>query len=790
MFERLGSVIYRGRWLVLAAGVLFMALSGIFGIGVFGQLKAGGYDNPSAESTSVENLLKSQLGADDRILIVLFTSKDGSKVESASYKAAVDNTLSKLNGQPNVGKISTFYSTGAPVFVSNDHTSTYAAVGLEGDDDVQLQNMARLRPLLTSDTLQVQLGGYPPISEEINALVQHDLARAETLSFPIVFVLLVIIFGSLLAAALPLFIGGFAILGAFLLLQITTNFADVSVYAVNIVTMLGLGLAIDYSLFIVSRFREELVRRDGDVHVALTRTMQTAGRTVIFSGLTVMISLLSLVIFPQMFLKSLGWGGAAAVMIAMIGAVTVLPAILAVMGHRVNSLSVRSLFRRGANKSSVGTAATGESGFWYNVSNFVMRHPILILIAGVVPLLIVGLPFFSINISVPDHRVLPIGSEGRQVGDALMNNFSSNETQPIQLVVHSTNPALDKSSLDALFDYTRRIETVPGVTKVESLVTLDPQLDAAGKAGYEAFYSSIGNATSPMAALAAQAAGHYSNGEYSLVNVLYEGAPLGAEAQALVKTLRGLPPPQGLSAQVGGQSAQLVDFLSSLETGIPYALGLIVVVMFVLLFLMLGSLIVPLKAVVLNVLSLSASFGAIVWIFQDGNLSNILGFTPTGSIDGTMPVLIFAIAFGLSMDYEVFLLSRIKESYDRTGDTVKAVATGVQRTGGIITSAAVLLVVVIGTFSLGQVLLIKLVGTGLALAIFVDATIVRLLLVPATMRLLGKYNWWAPRPLVALYKKMGLGETDSEEPQEITAAMPEAAATNRETVEAGAKQSV
>jgi trehalose monomycolate/heme transporter len=371
-----------------------------------------------------------------------------------------------------------------------------------------------------------------------------------------------------------------------------------------------------------------------------------------------------------------------------------------------------------------------------------------------------------------------------------MNNFSSNETQPIQLVVHSASPALDKASLDALFDYTRQIETVPGVTKVESLVTLDPQLDAAGKAGYDAFYSSIGNATSPMAGLAAQAAGHYSNGEYSLVNVLYDGAPLGAQAQALVKTLRGLPPPQGLSAQVGGQSAQLVDFLSSLEMGIPFALGLIVIVMFVLLFLMLGSLIVPLKAVVLNVLSLSASFGAIVWIFQDGNLSNILGFTPTGSIDGTMPVLIFAIAFGLSMDYEVFLLSRIKESYDRTGDTVKAVATGVQRTGGIITSAAVLLVVVIGTFSLGQVLLIKLVGTGLALAIFVDATIVRLLLVPATMRLLGKYNWWAPRPLVALYKKLGLGETESEEPQEVTTTMPEAAATIRENVEAGAKQSV
>ena len=292
---------------------------------------------------------------------MLFNSRDGSTVDSAPYKAAVEQTLSKINGVPNVGTISTFYSTGADVFVSKDHTGTYAVVGLEGDDDVQLDNMTTCCGLCSQVTLwKCDLGGYPAISEEINAMVQHDLAQAETLSFPIVFILLVIIFGSLLAAALPLFIGGFAILGAFLILLITTNFADVSVYAINIVTMLGLGLAIDYSLFIVSRFREELVRRDGDVRASLVRTMQTAGRTVIFSGLTVMISLLSLVVFPQMFLKSLGWGGAAAVMIAMIGAVTVLPAILAVMGHRVNSLSVRSLFRRGPKRKAAASLSAEQ----------------------------------------------------------------------------------------------------------------------------------------------------------------------------------------------------------------------------------------------------------------------------------------------------------------------------------------------------------------------------------------------------------------------------------------------
>lgn len=786
MFAKLGAAIYKSRWVVLVIGLAFMAASGIFGLGVFGQLKAGGYDNPTAESTRVGDLLKSQLGADDRVLIALFNSKDGSKVESDQYKAAVESTLSKIKGQPNVGKITTFYSTGASAFVSTDHTATYAVIGLAGDDDVQLANLKTLRPLLTSDTLQVRLGGYPAISEEINTMVQHDLSQAESLSFPIVFLLLVIIFGSLLAAALPLFIGGFAILGAFLILLATTHFADVSVYAINIVTMLGLGLAIDYSLFMVSRFREELVKRDGNVQAALIRTMQTAGRTVLFSGCTVMISLLSLIVFPQMFLKSLGWGGAAAVFIAMIGAITVLPAILALMGPRVNSLSVWSLFKRG-NKNAAPVAPRTDTGFWYNVSHFVMRHPVLVLTVGVVALLVAGLPFLSVNISVPDYRVLPLSSEGRQVGDVLSADFSSNETQPIQALVQSAAPATDNASLAALFDYTTQLKKIPGVTGVESLVTLDQQLDAGGVAAYQAFYAAIGSATNPQAAAATQAAAQFSKGNYSVVNVLYNGQTLGNTAQDLVKTIRGMTPPAGLTTQVGGQSAQLVDFLSSLASGIPVALILIVVVMFVLLFLMLGSLIVPLKAVVLNVLSLSASFGAIVWIFQDGNLSNVLGFTSTGTIDGTMPVLIFAIAFGLSMDYEVFLLSRIKENYDRTGDTVQSVALGVQRTGGIITSAALLLVVVIGAFALGQVLLIKLVGTGLALAIFVDATIVRLLLVPATMRLLGKYNWWAPRPLAALYTRLGLGETDTEEldPAEQSAAKPVTPA-NREKIEAGA----
>lgn len=770
MFAKLGSLIYKRRWVVLLLGLLFMAASGLLGAEVFGNLKGGGYTNPGAESTQVADSIKQQLGGDSSSLIVLFTSQNGWKVDDPAYKVAVQDTLSRLDGQPDVGKITTYYGTGAAALVSNDRLSTYALVGLNGSPDSQLKMMDNLRALLTSDKLQVRLGGEAAVSQDITKIVQKDLENAELFSFPVTFVLLIIIFGSLLAASLPLFIGGFAILGAILILRVTANYADVSTFAVNIVTMLGLGLAIDYSLFVVSRFREELARSEGDVGTALARTMQTAGRTVIFSGFTVMISLLSLLLFPQMFLKSMGWGGASAVLVAMLAAVTVLPAALALLGPRINSLSVRSLLPHRFRPAKYKPSESPQRGFWYRISTFVMRHPVVVLVVAIVPLLIAGLPFLSINLSIPDQRALPESAQGRQVGDALMNDFPANETQPIQIAVKSDKPALDPATIGALYAYTRQLRQVQGVQRIESLVTLDPRLDAGGVAAYQAFYGAMNNPQNPQAATAQKAAQQYSNGNFTLVNVLYSSDPLSSQSQTLVKAIRAMQPPQGLSVQVGGRTAELIDFLSSLEASVPVALGLIVGVMFVLLFLMLGSLVVPLKAVALNILSLSASFGALVWIFQDGNLAGLLNFTPIGSIDGTMPVLIFAIAFGLSMDYEVFLLSRIKENYDRTGDTTQSVALGIQKTGSIITSAALLLVVVIGAFAMGQVLFMKQVAVGLGLAILVDATLVRTLLVPATMRLLGNVNWWAPSPLAALYRKLGFAETEREPSAHVPAA--------------------
>jgi len=766
MFAALSKFVYRRRWSVLAAGLVFMILSGVFGTTVFGNLKSGGFNDPAVESSKVLDAMHDKLGRDDTTLIILFNAKDGSQIDSPAFKQGVEATLAKLQGRSEIGTITTFYNSGAAPLVSNDKKSTYAVVGLNGDDTAITKYMKDLRPLLTENSpapnLQVRLGGNPAANQEINTQVSEDIEKAEILTFPILTVLLILIFGSLIAAALPLAIGGMAILGAFLILRVLTNFTDISVFASSVVSILGLGLAIDYSLFIVSRFREELKRFDGNVQSALTKTMQTAGRTVLFSGLTVSISLLSLLVFPQMFLRSMGLGGTAAVVVAMVASLTVLPAILALLGERVNSLNVLNLIRRNRPQTVVSTVE--KHGFWYNLSNLVMRRPVIVLIVVLIPLVVVGTPFFHVNMSIPDARALPEGKESRTVSEILTNQFPRNETTPIELVIRTDGNALDGKNIGTLYDYTRQVAAISGVRRVDSLVNINPQLD---KNAYQGFYSEAGRAQNPQAT---QVAAQFAKDNYTLVSVMYDSDPLSNTSQDIVRKIRALTPPAGMSVQVGGFTAQLIDFLGSLERSVPIAFALIVVVIFVLLFLMLGSLVIPLKAVILNIISLSVSFGALVWIFQDGNLSGFFNFTSLGSIDGTQPVLIFAIAFGLSMDYEVFLLSRIKEQYDRTGDTTTAVALGVQKTGSIITSAALLLFIVIGAFATAEVVFIKQIGVGLGLAVLVDSTIVRMFLVPATMRLLGRYNWWAPAPLKAIYNRLGLSESESEEndPTEAT----------------------
>ncbi len=713
MLDALARVTYRRRRLVLLLAAAFIVFAGVWGTGAFGALSSGGFEDPASESFRADEALAADLGRPGADVVVIYRS-DALTVDDPAYAEAVQNTLDALPTD-DVASTTSYFSTGAAQFVSSDRRSTYVVLQLTGaDEDARTEQLPAVEAALDVPGLDEQIGGPAAINRDINEQVGEDIARAEMLSLPIVFVLLVIIFGGLVAASMPLVIGGVAILGAFTVIRLMTLVTDVSVFAINIVIFLGLGLAIDYGLFIVSRFREEL-RAGREVPEALRRTLRTAGRTVAVSGVIVAIALSGLTLFPQNFLRSMGLGGIAAVLVAMTAALTVLPALLAVVGHRIDSLSVRPLLRRLApRRQSEGPGA------WYRIAHSVMRRPVLYVVALVALLLILGTPFLRASFGGIDARVLPAGTESRVVSEQLETDFGA-VADPALTVALAFDGPVDEG---ALASYVDAVGQLAGVDAVE----------VTGAAG-----STAG------------------------VAVYLGGDVLSEASREVVDEVRALSSPAGAEVLVGGQTAALVDLLGSIGDTLPWMALIVGLATFVLLFLAFGSVVLPLKAIVMNILSLGATFGALVLIFQDGNLSGLLGFTSTGTIEATQPILILAIAFGLSMDYEVFLLSRVREQYDLTGDNTEAVATGLQRTGGVITSAALLLVVVIGAFGTSGITFIKLIGVATVIAIVVDATIVRALLVPATMRLLGRANWWLPGPLARIYARVGIHEDEAAE---------------------------
>lgn len=713
MFESLGRLTHRLRWPIIVLAVLFVAGGAIWGSRVVSDLQPGGFEDPGSQSAHAENALDDEIGGGGADVIVLYSSSKHT-VHDRAFRASVRDTVRALPSDL-VESAGTYWTTKSPAMVSDDGHSTYVALRLTSEDDGrQLDQLAKLRPDLDAPGLAEKVGGPVAVNAQISDQVSEDLERAEMLSFPVVFVLLVIVFGGLVAAAMPLAIGGLAILGAFTALRVISFGTDVSVYALNIVTLLGLGLAIDYGLFVVSRFREELGRGQ-DVPTALAATMRTAGRTVAVSGTTVAVALVGLTFFPQMFLRSMGYGGVAAVAVAAGSALVVLPALLAVLGHKVDALSVRPLLARLTPRRPAHA-----SGGWARLAHSVMRRPVAFAVPVVAVLLVLGTPFLHIAWGGVDERALPEGANSRVVAHTIDHDFPAQQTAPVQAAVRLSGPAAEPAQQRHLAAYVDRLEGLHGVT-------------GARVTGAE--------------------------GDLARVSVSYDGEPTSQAARDVVDRVRDAAPPSGAHVLVGGESADLVDLLDGIADALPWAALLVVAASFVLLFLAFGSVVLPLKAVLMNVLSLGATFGALVWIFQDGNLSGLLQFTPTGDIEATQPVLVLAVVFGLSMDYEVFLLSRIREQYDLTGDNTQAVAGGLQRTGRIITSAALLLVVVIAAFSTSQVTFIKLIGVGMVVAVVVDATLVRVLLVPATMRLLGRANWWAPGPLRRLYARYGIKES-------------------------------
>jgi trehalose monomycolate/heme transporter len=724
MFEAWGRVLSRRRRLTLAITLLFVVFAGVWGTGVFGKLSSGdNFTPPASESQHEANVADQVFGRNDADVVVLYRSA-AMTVSDPAYRQAVTTALSSLP-RADVAQVTTYWSSGSPSLVSTDRHSTYAVLQLTGADDAARHTTYNaikndLDPAgLAAQGVTARVGGTVPFEVAVNSEVSADIAKAEGFSMPVLLILLLIIFGSLAAASLPVAIGGIAILGSFTVLRLITMATTVSIYSLNITTILGLGLGIDYGLFMVTRFREEL-HRQPTVEQAVARTVATAGRTVAVSGVTVAAALTSLMLFPEDFLRSMGYGGVATVAVDVLAALIVLPAVLAVLGHRVNALRIRRSVQRPPRDES--------SGAWYRLARSVMRRPLVYITVITIALLTLGAPFLRISWGGTDATTLPAASTVRQVSEALDSQFPVNSTAPIEALITGAGAS---AGSPALASYLHRIDVIPGVTTAQ--VTGVKDLGGPG--------------------------GDVPPGEkITRVDIGYTPATVSSAARGIVTQIRALSPPAGTTVLVGGTTAGLVDELASLGSTLPWMALLVCLSTFVLLFLAFGSVILPLKAIVMNALSLGATFGVVVWIFQWGHLSGLLRFTPTGSIDPTMPILMLAIIFGLSMDYEVFLLSRIRERYDQTGDNTAAVAAGLQRTGGLITSLALLLIIVIGAFSASGITFIKLMGVGMIVALLVDATVVRVLLVPATMRLLGRANWWAPRPLRRLYARYGIKE--------------------------------
>jgi len=710
MFTALADLAQRRPRRIAVIAAAFFVLAGALGGSVAERLDPYGADDPATESVQARERLERAGGLQpDPGVIALVDA--GGPVRSAAARRRVGDVAAELRRDPAVARVVTFYDSRDPAMVSRDGRSTYVVANFRPLSDKQIEQAAERLEEHLAGRRGVTLGGSGIAFVQVNETVASDLARAELLAFPILFVLSLLFFRSLVAALLPLMVGALAIVSTFLALRAASELGSISVFALNLTTGLGLGLAIDYSLFIVSRYREEIAR-SGPGTQAMRRTLATAGRTVLFSSLTVAAALASLLVFPQRFLYSMGLGGMIVALIAAAVALVVLPAVLSLLGHRVNALSPAWL-QRAAERDS----QPASSGSWYRLSRFVMRRPGRTAVASAALLIALGLPFLGIKFTSTDASVLPADTSGRQVHEALNRDFPPGRSAPIHVAVDNAGrtPVAARAANVRL---AQELRALPGARAVTP-----PQ--------------PLGRDT-------------------ALIDVISSGGPFGDASQELVRRIRALP--DTARAAVAGPTAEFVDTKSSLASHLPLAGAIIAVTTILVLFLMTGSVVLPIKALVMNVLTLSAAFGLLVLIFQDGRLEGLLGFTSDGGIEATMPVLLFAVAFGLSTDYGVFLLSRIKEARDNGAPDSEAVAIGLERTGRIVTAAALLFCVAIGAFATSQIIFIKENGVGTALAVLIDATIVRALLVPALMELLGRRNWWAPRPLRALHARFGLQE--------------------------------
>ncbi|MFE9044163.1 MMPL family transporter [Streptomyces sp. NPDC007818] len=711
--------------LTLLVALVLTALAVLAGGGVADRMGSGGWEDPAAESSYATKALEREFpGSQPNLLLLVDAGKAG--VDDPAVAAEARRLTERLAAEPGVEGVGSYWAGGSPALRSEDGTQAVVAARIAGEEKAAGELLDRIAPEYrgTHGPVEVTLGGGLAVRHEMQQIIQEDLLRAELIALPLTLVLLVMVFGSAVAALLPLGVGIVAILGTNAVLRGITEFTDVSVFAQNLTTALGLGLAIDYALFVVRRYREELAT-GADPATAVRTTLRTAGRTVLFSALTVAVSLAAMLVFPQYFLRSFAYAGIAVVLLAATAALTLLPAALVLLGHRVDALDLRRLLRRRRAPAKGAPAGTG----WSRTAGLVMRRAPVFAVLTTAGLVLLGLPFLGVKFGTADDRQLPPTATSRIVQEELRAGFPGDPGGSIAVLAEG--PATPAE----LAAYRERVAALDGVVRVDGPVVTGTGADT------RAYYS-----------------------------VVPEGPAVGDGAQRAVGELRAADAP--FTTSVTGQAAVLVDSKDAIAERLPWAAGIIVLVTLLLVFLLTGSVIVPVQAVLLNALSLTAMFGAVVWVFQDGNLSGLLGFTATGDIETTLPVLMFCVAFGLSMDYGVFLLSRIKEEYDATGDHEGAVRFGLARTGGLITAAAVILAVVMVAIGTSRVTNTKMLGLGVALAVVMDAMVVRSLLVPAVMKLTGRLTWWAPGPLRRFHDRFGISESEPPAPPATPAAPP------------------
>ncbi|MFI1675799.1 MMPL family transporter [Streptomyces sp. NPDC020607] len=732
MFERIAELAIRRSRLVLIVAVVAVALMGALGAGAFGKLLGGGFDDPASQSSRARNVIDEKLGGETN-LVLLVRASDG-RIDAPAARRSGQALVSDLKKEKGLANVVSYWDTKSPDLRSKDGREALVLARVKGRDMAQQENAEGVIDHYAGtyeDTLTVKAGGSAGVSYEMGPQTEKDLVLAETIAVPLILLLLLVVFGTVVAALLPLAIALIAIVGVFAELYVVGSVTDVSIFAINLTTALGLGLGVDYALLMISRFREQLAA-GASVEDAVRTTMSTAGRTVAFSAATVAAALAALMVFPQYFLRSFGYSGVGVVVIAALASLFVMPALLNVLGHRVNSGRMPWARRvRAGTPASVSGAGTPTS-VWGRLARTAMRRPALTALPVLAVLLLAASPLLGITFGTADERVLPEDAKSREVSVSLRENFNGNDAAALHVVIDGD---VNKAPLAS---YAARLSGLDGVARVET-----------GTGTYSEGRTGPTGPGNP-------ALGRPTAQQLNVVSTL---TPKSDAAKDLVDEVRTATPPSGTHPLVGGGDAELVDSNDSIAGRLPLAVGLIVVTTFLLLFLFTGSIVQPLRALVLNAVSLGATIGVMTWIFQDGNLSGVLGFTAQ-PMETSMTVLMFCVAFGLSMDYEVFVTSRIKELHELGEDNESAVTGGLGHTGGIVSAAAALIAVSFFAFGTAEISFMQLFGLGSGLAILIDAIAVRGILVPAAMRLLGRSAWYAPGPLRTFHARFGLSEGD------------------------------